>query len=464
MITDADIPASLRDTIRGRVLAAGDPGYDEARRVWNGMIDRHPTAIVEASGVDDIAATIGLARAMGLPLAIRGGGHNVAGNGTVDDGILLDLGRLDSVEVDADARLVRVGAGARLRDIDRATEPFALAVPLGVVSGTGVAGLTLGGGVGWLTRPYGLTIDNLVAADVVLATGERVTASASENPDLFWGLRGGGGNFGVVTSFTFRTQTLNPDVFAGTLIYELPRWTDALNAFVEWTADLPDALTTLITFTVPPPDWELGDRVLMFLGFAWAGADRTDGEAAIARLQAACPADVAVLEPTRWLAFQSAFDPMLPNGVRAYWRNASFDRFDGRMIDTLVEQCGAQTWFGTAADLHHMGGAYGRVAEEETAFPNRSAQFWLNIYGFWPDASDDAAMSAWVRRCSDAMAPFAMAGQYVNFLGHDDRDPRQKALAVYGQSKLERLMAVKRRYDPENLFRINHNIPPAAAK
>ena len=447
-------------TIRGRVITPDDDGYESARRVWNGMIDRHPSLIVEAGDVDDVAPTIALARSTGLPLAIRGGGHSVAGNGTVEGGIVLDLGRLDAVEVDPVARLVRVGGGARLADVDRATEPHGLAVPIGVVSGTGVAGLTLGGGVGWLTRAYGLTIDNLVSADVVLASGDRIRASESDHPDLFWGLRGGGGNFGVVTEFTFRAHPLDPDVFAGTLIYELPRWEEALRALIEWAVDLPDELTALITFTVPPADWELGDKVLMFVGFAWAGGDRAEGARWIDRLQAACPADAAVLDPTRWIAFQSAFDTMVPNGVRAYWRNASFAQFDAQAIRALVEQCGAQTWFGTAADLHHMGGAFGRVAEDATAFPNRSAQFWLNIYGFWSDASDDAARIRWVKGLSDAMEPFAMTGQYVNFLGHDDGDPRAKALAAYGPAKLQRLIEIKQRYDPENVFRINHNIAP----
>ncbi len=463
MIEPTDGILGLRTQIHGRVLTPNEDGYDLARRVWNGMIDKHPLVIVEAADVDDVAATIALAGATGLPLAIRGGGHNVAGNGTVEAGILLDLGRLDSIVVDPDARTVRVGAGARIGDIDRATEPFDLAVPVGVVSATGIAGLTLGGGVGWLTRAYGLTIDNLLSADLVLATGERVRASGSENTDLFWGLRGGGGTFGVVTSFTFRAHPLDHDVFAGTLIYELPRWGEALRAFVAWTADLPDELTTLVTFMVPPADWELGDRVLMFLGFAWAGQDRADGEALIGRLQAACSPDVAVLDPTRWVSFQSAFDPLLPNGVRAYWRNASFGGLDGQMIDTLVEQCGAQTWYGTAADLHHMGGAFGRVADDETAFPGRSAQFWLNIYGFWPGAADDAARVRWVKDASNAMRPSALAGQYINFLGADETNPRQKALEAYGPAKLERLMRVKRRYDPDNVFRINHNIPPEPA-
>jgi hypothetical protein len=223
-----------------------------------------------------------------------------------------------------------------------------------------------------------------------------------------------------------------------------------------------DEMTTLVTFMVPPADWELGDRPLMFLGFAWAGADASAGRSVIERLRSASPPDVAVLDPTRWLTFQSGFDAAMPKGVRAYWRNASFDRFDGPMMDTLIEHCGAQTWVGTAADVHHMGGAFGRVPEDATAFPNRSARFWLNIYGFWPDPDDDAARIAWVKGFSDALRPYAMAGQYVNFLGHDDADAEQKARAAYGSAKFDRLVAIKRRYDPVNVFRINHNIPPTA--
>jgi FAD/FMN-containing dehydrogenase len=462
MAIDAGSLARLRATIQGRVLTADEGDYDAARRVWNAMIDKRPLVIVQAAGVADVGPTIALARETGLPLAIRGGGHNVAGNGTVEGGILLDLGGLNAVEVDPDARLVHVAAGATLGDIDRATAPFALAVPVGVVSGTGIAGLTLGGGVGWLTRPYGLTIDNLVSADVVLATGDHLHASASENADLFWGLRGGGGNFGVVTSFTFRAYPHGPEVFAGSLIYELPRWREALEAYAAWATDAPDEITTLVTFMVPPPDWELGDRALMFLGFAWAGAEPAEGMAVIDRLRAACVPDVAILDPVRWPAFQSGFDTAMPKGVRAYWRNAYFDRFDGPMIDTLIEHCGAQTWVGTAADLHHMGGAFGRVPENATAFPNRSAQFWLNIYGFWPDAREDAARVAWVKGFSDAMQPHAVTGQYINFLGHEDTDAHGKALAAYGPVKLDRLTEIKRRYDPTNLFRINHNIAPGA--
>ena len=460
MTTQIERLTAFRASLDGRTVEPADPEYDAARRVWNGMIDRRPGLIVRAASIDDVVRTVELARSTSLPLAIRGGGHNVAGNGTVDDGIVLDLGGLDTVVVDDGARLVTVGAGARLADVDRATEPHGLAVPIGVVSGTGIAGLTLGGGVGWLVRARGLTIDNLVAADVVLASGERVRASALDHADLFWGLRGGGGNFGVVTSFTFRAHMLDPDVLAGSLVYELAHWPAALRSFARLAPELPEELTTLMTFLVPPPDWEMGDRVLLFMGLAWSGTDRADGQVAIDRIRAACPPDATMLDPTTWRTFQSGFDSILPNGVRAYWRNASFGGLDDGLIDALVEHLGAQTWFGTAADLHHMGGAFGRVAEDETAFPNRAAQYWLNVYGFWTDPADDAARTAWVRRTSDAVQPRAMAGQYVNFLGQDRGGAFQKALAVYGQAKLARLMELKRRYDPENLFRINHNIPP----
>lgn len=454
--------AQLRDEIDGTVLEPTDDAYDDARRVWNGMIDRRPAAVVRASGVGDIAPTIRLARELGLPLAIRGGGHNVAGNGTVDDGIVLDLGGLTTVEVDPATREVRVAAGATLADVDRATEAYGLAVPIGVLSGTGVAGLTLGGGVGWLTRAYGLSVDNLLGADVVTASGEQVHASARENTELFWGLRGGGGNFGVVTSFTFRAHPLPPDVFAGTFLYGRERWADALRGLDGWSADAPDAMTAITTFIVPPPEFELGDDPMMFLGWVWASDDRTEGERVVERLRQAAPPDNELVEPTRWTAWQSQFDAVFPKGVRAYWKNTSFDRLDDATIEVIVRRAAEQTWQGTAFDIHHMEGAFGRVPLDATPFPNRSARFWLNIYGFWSDAADDAARTAFVRGFAADMEPYASGGQYVNFLGQegDRQDPRAAALAVYGPDKLARLTALKRRYDPDNIFRLNHNVPP----
>ena len=454
--------ARLRDAIGGRVVEPGDDGYDDVRRVWNGMIDRRPAAIVRARDVGDVAPAIRAARELGLPLAIRGRGHNVAGLGTVEGGIVLDLGELTDVSVDPDTRRVRVAAGATLGHLDRATERHGLAVPAGVVSGTGVAGLTLGGGIGWLTRAYGLTVDNLLEADVVTAAGDRIHASATEHEDLFWGIRGGGGNFGVVTSFVFRAIPLGPDVFAGTFVYRRERWADALRGWDAWAADLPDPMTSIVTCLVPPPGFELGDDPIMVIAWLWASPDRAEGEHVADRLRAAAPPSEALVQPTSWTAWQSQADALFPKGVRAYWKNTSFDRLDDATIAIIVDRGLEQTWRGTAFDIHHLGGAFGRVPLADTPFPNRSARYWLNVYGFWAEPADDPARIAFVRGFAADMEPHASDGRYVNFLGaEDDRaDPRSAALAVFGPEKLGRLTDVKRRYDPDNVFRLNHNIPP----
>ena len=447
--------------ISGQVITAGDPGYDEARRVWNGMIDRRPVAVVRAAEVADIGPVVHFARTRGLPLAVRGGGHNVAGNGTADGGLVLDLGGLNAVEVNERTHTVRAQPGATLADLDRATEPYGLAVPVGVVSGTGVAGLTLGGGVGWLTRAHGLTVDNLVAAEVLTSSGETVTASETENAELLWGLRGGGGNFGVVSSFTFQAHPLPAEVLSGNLIYGQARWPEALRAFAVWTHELPDELTSIVSFLVPPPGWDLGDEPLMLVGFAWASSDLAAGHEIVDRLRRAAQPDAELVEPVRWPAWQSAADELFPRGVRGYWKNTSFDRLGDDVIEIIMRRAGEQTWRGTGFDIHHMGGAVARVDEDATPFPNRAARFWLNIYGFWPDAADDEARIAFVRGFAAEMEPFATGGQYVNFLGAEpDLDPAAAALAVFGPAKLERLSALKRTWDPDNVFRLNHNIPP----
>jgi FAD/FMN-containing dehydrogenase len=295
----------------------------------------------------------------------------------------------------------------------------------------------------------------------VSADGRRLTASETEHPDLFWALHGGGGNFGVVTAFTFRAYPHGPRLFGGTFVYRQDRWRQAWAALEEWTRDLPDEMTAITTTLSPPPAAELGDEPVLLIGFAWASADRAAGEALVERLRALAPPDEEELGDMRWVEWQSAFDFLFPKGVRAYWRNTSFDRLDEEVIDVLVRRGAEQTWIGTAFDVHHLGGAFGRVPEEATPFPNRSARFWLNIYGFWSDAADDDARVAFVRGMSADMEPFATGGQYINFqgresAGHRGFDPR----AVFGATKYQRLVDVKRRYDPENVFHVNQNIPP----
>jgi FAD/FMN-containing dehydrogenase len=334
---------------------------------------------------------------------------------------------------------------------------------MGVVSGTGVAGLTLGGGVGWLTHAHGLTIDNLLAVDVVTAAGAAVRASATENADLFWGVRGGGGNFGVVSSFTFRAHPLGPDVFAGTFVSRPDQWAAALRGLGMWSRDgVPDPMTVIVTFMTPRPEFELGDDPVMMTGFVWASDDRPTGERVVEGLRRAVRPDVEIIAPTTWTAWQSAADGLFPKGVRAYWKNTSFDRLDDPTIDIIVRRGREQTWDGTGFDIHLMDGAFGRVDENATPFPGRAARYWLNIYGYWSDAADDAARTAFVKGFATDMAPHASGAQYVNFLGNEASagEARASALAVYGPSKLDRLTALKRHYDPDNLFRLNHNIPP----
>ena len=454
----------LRGHLAGLVIEPQDPLYDEARAVWNGMIDVRPRAVIRAGAVGDIDPVLHTARRTGLPLAVRGGGHNIAGHGTVEGGLVLDLGQLRGVEVDVKNRLVTVEPGATLADVDRATATHGLAMPLGVISATGVAGLTLGGGVGWLTRSNGLSLDNLVSADVITAAGEHLHASEQDNPELFWGLRGGGGNFGVVSSFTFRARPLPAAVLGGNFFYRPTHWKSALNAFDLWTKDLPVEMNPIVSFLVLPPDFEMGEEPWMIIGFAWASENHQPGLELIEQLRTAAPPDEEEVSPTAWPEWQCAMDSLFPKGSRGYWKNLSFSRMDDDAVDVLVGFASEVAWVGTGIDIHHMEGAFGRVQEESTAFPNRSAKYWLNIYGFWNDPAEDERLSAFARNAYTLMQPFGEHGQYANFLGAETgQDIIEAAREVYGPNTYDRLVALKNRFDPHNLFRLNHNIVPTSA-
>lgn len=462
---DGEVTEAARELgakISGEVLLPVDDGYEEGRTVWNAMHDRRPAVIVRPRATGDVVAALTFALAHELPVAVRGGGHSVAGHGTVEGGLVIDHAMMRNVDVDPERRIVRAEPGATLADVDRASQTHGLAVPIGVISATGIAGLTLGGGVGWLTRAYGLTIDSLVAAEVVTADGSVVRASMDDEPDLFWGLRGGGGNFGVVTSLEFRAYPLGPAVYAVNLIYHRPKWTDALRAYRDWTAELPDEMSSIVSFLIPPASWELGSETVMIIGFAWAGNDAARAEGLVSPLRAAAAADVEVVEPTPWVSWQSAADELFPKGVRAYWKNLSLETLDDGAIDALVRAADGMAPRSTGVDIHHMGGAVARIPEETTAFPNRSAAYWVNLYGIWesPDGDDDGR--AWARGAYDALRPSAGAGEYVNFTGSGpgDADAAAVALGAYGSAKLARLRDLKRRWDPDNVFRLNHNIEP----
>ena len=448
--------------LSGILIGPEDSLYDEARAVWNGMIDLYPRAIVRAGSVEDIDRVLAAVRRTGLLLAVRGGGHNIAGHGTVEDGLVLDLGGLREVKVDSQRQLVHVEPGATLADVDRATAPYGLAVPMGVVSSTGVAGLALGGGVGWLTRSHGLTADNLESAEVVTADGTHLHASARENPDLFWGLRGGGGNFGVVSSFTFHARHL-PEPLGGNLIYRPEHWRTALTAFAKWTEDLPEQMNSIVSILRLPPEFEVGEEPVLVVGFTWVSSDHESGMELVERLRLDAPPDMEEVGPVVWTQWQSAMDSVFPKGSRGYWKNTAFSRLDDEVIEALLGLAHDMTWYGTGIDIHHLEGAFARVSEDATAFPNRSARYWLNVYGYWQDPHEDERLTAFARRAHLAMEPFAETGQYINFLGAD-RGPVSPAAArlAYGQEKHQRLVTVKNRYDPENLFRLNHNIVPAS--
>lgn len=458
----------LGETIGGGIVLPDDADYDEARAVWNAMIDKRPAVIVRAATVADVAPALAFARRHGLLIAIRGGGHNVAGHGTVDGGLVLDLAACNDVHVDPDTRIVTAGPGATLADLDAATAPHGLAVPVGVISATGIAGLALGGGFGWLTRAHGLTADNLVAAEVVTVDGRTVRASATENPDLLWALKGGGGNFGVVTSFSFSAHPLPTSVLCGNLVYSAANWTRALRAYARWTEDVPDEMTSIVTSLTPPPDWELGAEPVVVVGFAWAGSEHQAGQDCLNRLLAAAPPDVPDVARLPWPQWQSSLDAVFPRGVRAYWRNTGLNRLDGDAIDVITRFASQQTWLGTAFDIHHMGGAFGRVDEHSSSFPSRNARYWINIYGFWNDAADDAHHVDFIRSLDTAMRPFSSGAQYLNFMGAEADNPLVPGApanqpSVYGEAQLARLRDVKLAYDPANLLRLNHNIPPTLA-
>jgi FAD/FMN-containing dehydrogenase len=466
-VTSAALSALRASASRldGSLVLEGMVGWDEARSVWNGLIDRHPVAVIRAASLDDVALGIGIARDHALPLAVRGGGHNVAGNGTVDDGLVIDLGSMHGVRVDPATRTVLVQGGATLADLDRATIGHGLVVPAGVVSGTGIAGLTLGGGMGWLTRAHGLSIDQLVGATVVTAAGGRVHASADEEPELFWGLRGGGGNFGVVTELEFRARRLPAEVLAGATFYRQERWSAALAFYAAWAATIPDELTTIVTWLTPPDEWlppSLQGLPMLALSFCWAGSDLAAGQRAVADLVAADPSpDHVAVGPTPWLELQSSADAGFPRGIHAYFKSTYLDDLDAATIATLVEHAARRRSPMAGTDIHQLGGRFAQVPADATAFGRRDPGYILNVWGIWRDAADDAHEIAWVRDFWSGMQAHSRGGHYVNFLGLEEgRELRSQTRQSYSPEAWARLVALKRRWDPGNLFRLNHNIPP----
>jgi FAD/FMN-containing dehydrogenase len=453
----------LAERTAGEVIAPDHAGYDTARRIWNGMIDKRPALIARCADADDVAAAIGFAAEHELPLAVRGGGHNVAGTAMVDDGLVIDLSAMRGIRIDASGRTVHVQGGATWADVDRVTAPLGLATPGGVVSETGVAGLALSGGVSHQRRLHGMTVDNLVSADVVLADGRRVRASADEHADLYWALRGGGGNFGVVTSFELRLHELGPEVFALNVAYPIEDAARVLAGWRDAVAGAPDELSTAgFVWSLPDAD-ELPEplRGAPYAGVVgmWAG-DPDEGERVTRALRELATPLLDMSGRVTYLDFQASLDPFFPAGVRRYWKALYLDGFSDAAIDVTVDWSNRRPANDTLVIVRHCGGAMARVGAEDTAFGDRSSEWMLSIDSTWHDADDDAANIDYTRAFWDAALPHSNGQTYFNFPGLlEDGDAAVRA--SYGANH-DRLARIKAAYDPHNRFRLNQNIRPAA--
>lgn len=449
----------LASSLRGDVVTPDSPGYDEARSIWNAMIDRRPALIARCAGVADILEAVRFARQHRLLVSVRGGGHNIAGSALADGALLIDLSRMRSVRVDPQTRTARVEPGATLADFDHEAQAFGLATPLGINSTTGVAGLALGGGFGWTSRRYGLTSDNLLSADVVTADGELRRASETENPDLFWAIRGGGGNFGIVASFEFRVHPLGPSVLSGLVVHPFSDARSVLRQYRGITARAPEELTCWVVLRKAPPlpflpaEWH-GKEVVV-LAMAYAG-DPKDGELVAEPLRAVGHpiADVVGVNP--FAAWQKAFDPLLVPGARNYWKSHDLAALSDGAIDTILDFAARLPSPHCETFIGHLGGAVNRVRPEATAFSRREAEYVVNVHGRWDTAAEDGAGIAWCRDLFNALTPHATGGVYVNFMTADEGD---RVRAAYG-ANYDRLVELKARYDPENVFRSNQNIHP----
>jgi len=450
----------LEGSFRGQLVGPRDPGYDEHRKIWNGSIDRCPALIARCAGVADVIAALRFARQTGLDVAVRGGGHSFPGLSVCDGGIVIDLGPMKGIRVDPEARTARAQAGVLLGELDRETQAFGLAVPSGIVTHTGVSGLTLGGGIGWLMRKHGLTVDQLLGVDLVTADGEFVKASETENPDLFWGVRGGGGNFGVVTELEFRLHPVGPIVLAGPVFWPMEESPNVLRFYREWISGAPDELMTIVVHRKAPPlpfvPAELHGKLVVIVICCYAGAVE-EGEKVVRPLKEFGSPVLDLCEPKPFLDHQAMFDPSFPHGWWYYFRSCDVAELTDQVIDITVEHALRIGSPVTAFPIWHFGGAMSRVAEHETAFNGRNAGHSFNISGMTRTAEGFDEEREWARGLWSALAPYHTS-VYVNFLMEEGEERIRQA---YGADKYERLKGLKRRYDPDNFFRLNQNIPPA---
>ena len=455
-------PAALKAMVasfRGELVRPSDASYDEHRNIWNGSIDRYPALIARCAGVADVIAAVRFARRANLAVAVRGGGHSFPGLSTCDGGIVIDLSPMKGIRVDPIERTARVQAGALLGELDRETQAFGLAVPAGIVTHTGLAGLTLGGGIGWLRRKYGLTVDQLLAVDMITADGEFVKASSSENPDLFWGIRGAGSNFGIVTAFEFRLNPVGPIVLAGPIFWPMEDSSKVLRFYRDWITDVPDELTTIVVHRSVPPlaaiPTEFHGKPVVTVISCYAGSVE-EGENVIRPMRKFGKPILDLCEPKPFLAHQAMFDPSFPRGWWYYFRSADLAELSNGAIDIIAERAQQMTSPLTAFPMFQLGGAIRRTGDDETAFNGRNTGHTININATTATAAGFDEEREWSRSFWTALLPY-QSSVYVNFLMDEGEERIRQA---YGPERYDRLKALKRKYDPDNFFHINQNIPP----
>lgn len=460
-ILDKTALDALQNHFRGEILLPEDQGYEKTRQIWNAMFDRRPAIIARCIGTTDVIAAVNFARDNHLLVAVRGGGHNSAGTAVCEDGLMIDLSPMRRVVVDKQHKTAKIDGGCLLGDVDHETQLHGLAVPAGIVSHTGVGGLTLGGGFGWISRKHGLTVDNLISAEVVTAEGRLLTASAEENSDLYWGLCGGGGNFGIVTSFEVRCAEIGTEVYSGMIIKKFSDARAYLQFHRDYVRQLPDEMTAWMVIRHAPPLPFLPEAVhgqmVIAVPFVWLG-DPTEGEKLIAPIREATESLGEAIGMNPWVAWQAGFDGLVQHGGRNYWKSHHLKALSDDCIERVIEFAGKLPSQECEVFIPHMEGAPSRVPEENTAFAHRTPPFVLNIHTRWQDPAEDEKSIAWARDFHAATEPFAQ-GVYVNFLSEEGEERVKQA---YSQVVWERLVRIKNRYDPYNFFRMNQNIKPTA--
>ncbi len=450
----------FKASLRGELIRPGDEVYDTARKIWNGMIDKHPALIARCTGVADVISAVNFARTNEILVAVRGGGHGVAGTAVCDGGIVIDLSKMKGMRIDPTAHTARAQAGLVWGDFNHETQAFGLATNGGYISTTGIAGLTLGGGIGWLMRKYGLTVDDLLSVDVVTADGRFLTASKTENADLFWGLRGGGGNFGIATSFEYQLHPVGPMILAGMVVHPATKAKEVLKFYREYVATVPDELGSMVFLRTAPKAPFLPEHVhgtpVVAIGVCYAGPIE-EGEQVVKPLREFSPPLADIIGPMPYKVFHGMLDVGAPPGLQVYWKSGYLANLSDDAIDTIIAYAWSTRSPLSFTILPHLGGALSRIDEEETSFGDRYGQYAININAVWTDPQESDEHIRWAREFFASTEPFSTGSVYVNFLGNEGE---KRIKAAYGEAKYERLVALKNKYDPTNFFSLNQNIKP----